>query len=208
MSDAEVSDKMCQTTDVFEASSPFQWDDSANAGFSTNPNPWYPVAKNYKSLNLKTQKSSPNSSLKMYKDLAGLREAPMIKSEELDMEILSDGLLYLVRDSDGFDEIIVVLLNFGSFAETADLSSVRDLPEALTVILTSEGSGFKMGDTVRNDRIKIYAGEGLVFLATKNKCEESKPVDKIVNKLTDAAQKAWQRFAVTASSDAKAIELE
>lgn len=189
MSDAEVYDKMCQTTDVLEASSPFQWDESANAGFSTSLNLWYPLAKNYKNVNLKKQKSSPNSSLQLFKDLAGLREAPMIKSEELDMKILSDGLLYLVRDSESFDEIIVVLLNFGSFAETADLSSVKDLPMELTVILTSEGSGFKMGDTVRNNRIKIYAGEGLVFLATKKKCEESKPVDKIVNKLTDAAQK-------------------
>lgn len=47
------------------ARTPFQWDDSTNAGFSTAKTTWLPVASNYKTVNLKAQKAAPKSHFKV-----------------------------------------------------------------------------------------------------------------------------------------------
>lgn len=55
------------------ARTPFQWDDSPQAGFSYGPKTWLPVNNNYKCLNVKAERSSPKSHLNVYKRLVQLR---------------------------------------------------------------------------------------------------------------------------------------
>ena len=51
-----------------------QWDESANAGFTTaNATPWLPVPPSYKTINVKFEESDPNSMLNWYKQLIKLR---------------------------------------------------------------------------------------------------------------------------------------
>ncbi|MFX1454855.1 MAG: alpha-glucosidase [Promethearchaeota archaeon] len=54
---------------------PMQWDDSASAGFSSNPNvePWLRIPDNYKEINVSRSEKDPNSLLYYYKKLIKIR---------------------------------------------------------------------------------------------------------------------------------------
>lgn len=54
------------------ARTPMQWDDSANAGFTTGT-PWIKVNSNYKTVNAKQQVGNPDSVFSYYKELIRLR---------------------------------------------------------------------------------------------------------------------------------------
>lgn len=54
------------------ARTPMQWDDSANAGFTTGT-PWIKVNSNYKTVNAKQQTTDPDSVFSYYKELIRLR---------------------------------------------------------------------------------------------------------------------------------------
>ena len=54
------------------ARTPMQWDDSANAGFTTGT-PWIKVNRNYPKVNAKQEVSDPNSVFSYYKKLIRLR---------------------------------------------------------------------------------------------------------------------------------------
>lgn len=53
---------------------PFQHDDSTNAGFNLGAKPWLPISTNYKCINVKTERAQPRSHLNNYKRLVKLRE--------------------------------------------------------------------------------------------------------------------------------------
>ena len=57
------------------ARTPMQWDDSANAGFTTGK-PWIKVNENYPSLNVAGQEQDPSSVLSFYKKLTRVRRDP------------------------------------------------------------------------------------------------------------------------------------
>ena len=55
------------------ARTPFQWDDSTNAGFTTGT-PWLKVNGNYTKINLESQKNDPDSVYQYYRRLLVLRK--------------------------------------------------------------------------------------------------------------------------------------
>ena len=57
------------------ARTPVQWNDSANAGF-TSGNPWLPLNPNYKEINVSEQEGRADSVLSYYKELIKLRKSP------------------------------------------------------------------------------------------------------------------------------------
>ena len=57
------------------ARTPFQWDSSSNAGFTTGT-PWLNVNRNYTRINLENQKNDPDSVYQYYKRLLALRKDP------------------------------------------------------------------------------------------------------------------------------------
>ena len=57
------------------ARSPFQWDDSENAGF-TFGTPWLPLNPNYTAINLAAQREDPDSVWNFYRKLIRLRNDP------------------------------------------------------------------------------------------------------------------------------------
>lgn len=60
------------------ARTPFQWDDSENAGFTTGK-PWLKVNPNYTKINAKSQINDPDSVFSYYKKLTALRKNPEYK---------------------------------------------------------------------------------------------------------------------------------
>lgn len=66
---------------------PMQWNNSPNAGFSTNnnTNTWLKVSSNYQTINVEKQKEKSNSILNFYKRLIEVRkESPALKIGELE----------------------------------------------------------------------------------------------------------------------------
>ena len=57
------------------ARTPFQWDDSENAGF-TSGKPWLRVNPNYRQINLKAQRGAEKSVYEYYRKLTSLRKDP------------------------------------------------------------------------------------------------------------------------------------
>lgn len=55
------------------ARTPFQWDSTISAGFSTAPRTWLPVNSEYKQVNVQLQKNGRKSHLQVFKDLIALR---------------------------------------------------------------------------------------------------------------------------------------
>ncbi|MEJ8302929.1 alpha,alpha-phosphotrehalase [Saccharibacillus sacchari] len=68
---AEVEKKVLSGTRD-HARTPMQWDDGANAGFSTGT-PWMPVNGNHATINVQAQENDPHSILNYYRSLIAIR---------------------------------------------------------------------------------------------------------------------------------------
>jgi alpha-glucosidase len=91
--------------------SPMQWDDSANAGFSSG-HPWLPVHMNYTHRNVTTQRNRPDSLLNFTSRLIALRrEHPALQSGDFQPLLTKPQqvLVYLRQTS---EQKIMVALNF------------------------------------------------------------------------------------------------
>ncbi len=95
------------------ARTPYQWNDSANAGFTTGK-PWLKVNPNYKEINLEQDLSSPDSIFRFYQSLAALRrEHPALTEGDLILYLPEDEkVLMYTRKCDG--ETVLVVANFTS----------------------------------------------------------------------------------------------
>ncbi len=54
---------------------PMQWTPGPQAGFSSNPHTWLPIAPNYKTINVESESADPDSLLNWYKSLIALRRS-------------------------------------------------------------------------------------------------------------------------------------
>ncbi|KOB65652.1 Alpha amylase, partial [Operophtera brumata] len=114
---------------------PYHWDASANAGFSTNASTWLPVADNYLTVNLAAQMAATNSHYKFYKDVVAIKKSPAVSYGDLDTRAITENVLSVIRLMPN-EPVVVALINLGDVAEAVDLSSAQLLPSALTVIAT------------------------------------------------------------------------
>jgi alpha-glucosidase len=91
---------------------PFPWDDTANAGFSTR-HPWLPPNPDYPSRNMSAQRDDSASILSLYRALLSLRRTHSALSlGSFRLLGVQDEVLVYERDLHG--ERILVCLNFGS----------------------------------------------------------------------------------------------
>jgi oligo-1,6-glucosidase len=92
---------------------PFQWDSSPNAGFTTGT-PWIQVNKNYKTINAAEEEKDPNSVLNYFRKIVKLRKDNLVlvygKYTLLDKQ--NPDTYSYTRELDG--KKLLVLLNFKS----------------------------------------------------------------------------------------------
>ncbi len=103
------------------ARTPMQWDDTANAGFTTG-RPWLRVNPNYKSINAASELVDPDSIFHTYKRLIALRkEHPIVAwgSYELIEDVPEQLFLYLRRHE---GRTWAIAANFGGTALSASVS--------------------------------------------------------------------------------------
>ena len=106
------------------ARTPVQWNDSANAGF-TSGNPWLPLNPNYKEINVASQENDPDSLLSFYKELIALRKNPEYKETVVYGEMIpyleeQHNLMSYYRKG---DKTLLVLGNFQKEPQTVKLPS-------------------------------------------------------------------------------------
>lgn len=104
---------------------PFQWDDSAYAGFkeATGKEPWLPVHPNYLTLNLAQQKAAPKSHYKLYQQLAALRRKDVFVFGDFSSKAVSDNVFGYVRSLVG-ELTHVILINFSDKEVTVDVNTL------------------------------------------------------------------------------------
>jgi len=102
---------------------PMQWDDSENAGFTTDK-PWLPVGSDYKERNVISQKNDPHSILTLYKRLIELRsrEAALSVGDYLPFDV-NEHLISYIRD--GGDRRFLVSLNLTHTPQTLNLRDLK-----------------------------------------------------------------------------------
>ncbi|KAJ3609956.1 hypothetical protein NHX12_022050 [Muraenolepis orangiensis] len=146
--------------------SPMQWSGHMNAGFNNRTNvTWLPVHPDYSTVNVETQKADSGSVLAQYRLLSLLRQAELPLQRGWFCPIHADaagGVFAYLRELDGLDRAFLVLLNFGTEAAVTDLSSVDELPDGLTVVLSTAAAGGGERRVLKSS-VPSAAGEGLVL---------------------------------------------
>ncbi len=103
------------------ARSPMQWDDSANAGFTTGT-PWIKVNSNYGQINAKRELEDPNSVFHYYKKLISLRkELPVMVYGEY-RELFAERSDLFAWERTLGEERLIVVNNFTDQTIVVDIS--------------------------------------------------------------------------------------
>lgn len=139
-----------QDPDTFNALSrdpartPFQWDATRNAGFSTANKTWLPVASNYKTVNVQRERATINSHLNVFKRLTQMRRTRKTLQDGSFVSIADDNLLIYKREV--MNAQLFVVLNFGSADQQFKISdyfgTYKNLVSATVV---SDNSGIRQG---------------------------------------------------------------
>lgn len=93
---------------------PFQWDSTENAGFTTGT-PWIKVAPNYKAINVASQEADPNSCLNYFRRLVKLRKEyipALVYGRYTLLDKANPKVYAYTREGEG--QKMLILLNFSS----------------------------------------------------------------------------------------------
>lgn len=104
---------------------PFQWDTSENAGFTTGK-PWLMVNPDYKRINVASQINDPNSVLSYYKKLTALRKNPEYSNTVVygkTVPYLPEAERLMAFKRVGDNQTLLVLGNFSTKPQTVKLPS-------------------------------------------------------------------------------------
>jgi alpha-glucosidase len=124
---------------------PMQWDSSVpQAGFSTSATTWLPVASNYKTVNVQTELTDPNSLLNWHKQLIemrrkrdAVRDGGMVMLDTSNPNVLS----YVRTAPPGHHNIVVALNMTGQPQKIAlDLKEAGIQQTAMKTLMTNEPS--------------------------------------------------------------------
>ncbi|XP_057336131.1 alpha-glucosidase-like [Microplitis mediator] len=141
---------------------PFQWDSTTSAGFSTNPKTWLPVHPNYKTLNLAAQKSSPTSHYGITKQLVALKKDPIIRTGSTQLIVAGENVLGIVRRLDQ-SRTIALLINFANKPITIDASAWLNIPTSMSVLVASVGSKIAPGIRVNTAALNLPAAASVIL---------------------------------------------
>lgn len=122
------------------ARTPFQWDDTKNAGFSSAEKTWLKVADNYTECNVKKEKTAKRSVLQVFRQLMSIRQNPTMKYGALDIQAVDSNVLIYKRElqTKADSDVFVILLNLGTEDTPVLLRNYfKNLPQELKVATVS-----------------------------------------------------------------------
>ena len=118
------------------ARTPMQWDDSANAGFTTGT-PWIKVNSNYKTVNAKQQTTDPDSVFSYYKELIRLRhENDIIVYGEYELLEPQNEVLFIYTRTWN-NEQLMVLCNFTDKDVVIPAAVMAQIPADAQILISN-----------------------------------------------------------------------
>ncbi|XP_065203795.1 maltase 2-like [Planococcus citri] len=160
MEDAKI--RWDQTTDVYALGvgplwyetfsrdperTPFQWNASHHAGFSSiDGKTWLPVNPNYYRINVQAQKYNLRSHYNIYKNLIKLRSREAFRRGDFKMYTISDRIFAFKRNLS--NEIYAIIMNLNNEEESVDIKNTiaNETNGNFEIILVSENSEYEVGD--------------------------------------------------------------
>ena len=139
---------------------PYQWDNTTSAGFSTNRKTWLPVHSNYKTLNLKRQKGEYYSHYQIFKSLMSVKRRPVIERGSLKVEVYDKRVLSITRALG--NDTVIVMTNPSNHAAAVNLSS-RNLPPVLIVYTASLDSNLRPGTLAFTNSLYVPEYSSVMF---------------------------------------------
>ncbi len=134
------------------ARTPIQWDDSAQAGFTTGT-PWMPVNPNYTTINAASQVNDEDSIFSYYKKLIRIRkETPVIVDGSFEMLLPDDEEIFAYHRKDD-SQTLTVICNFYGNEREIDASSL--IPEG-SRLLISNYADIEDANTLRPYEARMY----------------------------------------------------
>ena len=145
------------------ARTPFQWDDTENAGFTTGV-PWIMVNPNYKDINAKDQMNRENSVFRYYQKLIRLRkEYEIIVYGDYDLLLPDDRELYVYTRTLGPEKLLVIC-NFYGNERILDLPDDWKMTEKKILIGNYDDKETEKLSKMPEDTLTIRPYETIVFL--------------------------------------------
>lgn len=132
---------------------PFQWDNTAHAGFTTG-NPWLKINPNYLIINVAAQEKDSNSVLNYFRKIVKLRksEPTLVYGKYTLLDKSNPDVYAYTRDYEG--KMMLVLLNFKGKDATATISGI-DMRNAILLLNNYKDEG-NAPLTLRPYEAKIY----------------------------------------------------
>ena len=132
---------------------PMQWNAGPQAGFSTNPHTWLPVAPNYKTVNVAVESKEPDSQLDWFKKLIELRRTnPALHSGAMVMLDTANTSVLSYERKTASGAVVVVAMNFTGQPETVSL----DVPGTVKTLATDDPA-LQSATSLQNATLAPYA---------------------------------------------------
>lgn len=167
-----VDPQACNTNEnVYEsysrdpARTPFQWDDTTSAGFSTSTKTWLPVSENYKTINVKKELTIPRSHLNTYIRTKELRAEKTLQNGDYKGAAFNDNAFGIMRSLVGGNTYIYAA-NIGSKMERVDLTKLGKLPEIMEFAVVSQRSSYKIGEKTKVNSLMLLPDEAVILRST------------------------------------------
>ncbi|EDS30628.1 conserved hypothetical protein [Culex quinquefasciatus] len=179
---AETKDpSACQTDEyVYQqytrdpARTPFQWDSTANAGFTTASKPWLPINPNYTTINVDSEQKADKSYLKVFEELVKLRDEDDFHSFQYGTAALGQSTFAIIRTTNSRTYFTLVnLANAQDTVNVAELFSRFNTTKSFDtaiVRVASVSSKRTAKESVTLSSIQLDPYEGLVVQSGANHC--------------------------------------
>jgi len=148
--------------------SPMQWDNSANAGFSSGE-PWMPVGADAPRVNVKFERALGNdrSVLRTFNTTNSLRSKPAFAYGKMKLIVDTNDLLFsFIRHAEGHPPFYVAI-NFGDADTTIPVGIPKEHPTSAKVVATTSNihPSVVVGNKIDflSEDILLKPGEGIVL---------------------------------------------
>ncbi|XP_065090956.1 maltase 2-like [Ochlerotatus camptorhynchus] len=152
------------------ARTPFQWDNTTNAGFTNHSKPWLPVSPAYVTVNVQAEEQASWSHLKVFKALMELRERSDFRNCHYQTAILGTSTFAILRTGPSVEEseVWVTVVNLANSTSTVNVAQLfkqykTRSQDKLKVVVRSVSSKRSGGDMVSANGVVLQPYEGLVL---------------------------------------------
>uniref|UniRef100_A0A182P5M2 alpha-glucosidase n=1 Tax=Anopheles epiroticus TaxID=199890 RepID=A0A182P5M2_9DIPT len=146
---------------------PFQWDDTFNAGFSTANRTWLPVYPYFRQSNLRKQLESEWSHYQVYTEAIKLRRHRVFREGAFRSRALSENVFSFARfmkEDQAGGSFFIVIINLSDRMEQVDLLDLYDAigDEEVRVYLMGTESRYKINQRVVASQFLVGPYESII----------------------------------------------